>query len=197
MNWATAAEQAATHGESGYWQLALILAAIGFLGLFARWRKLRTPPPSTAKELRERDDDPNRYRDAADRAIVELLETSRSLNAQVDVKIRMLNRLVKEAGENCTRLEQLIAQARSVPLEAQTRKFSPRETIAIPDPEPKRDVASVEVKDTGNGDPKFVSDLHERIHRLQQAGKSISEIARATNLSTTEVEFFQKTFRNL
>lgn len=195
MNWAMAAEQAAGGGESGYWQLALILAAIGFLGLFARWRKMRTPPLPTTKELRERDDNPNRYRDAADRAIVELLETSRSLNAQVDTKIRMLNRLVKEAEDNCARLENLLSRARSVPFDGETRLLAP-EAHNI-QPKALRTEKPRETEKADKKEPKFLSDLHERIYRLQQAKKSVPEIARATNLSTTEVEFFLKTFKNM
>lgn len=191
MNLAMAAEQAASRGGSGYWQLALILAAIGFLGLFARWRKMRAPAIPTAKELRERDDSPNRYRDAADRAIVELLETSRSLNAQVDTKIRMLNRLVKEAEENCTRLENLLARAQKIPLDGETRLFAAETKVHVPEPVQQEKPRKPETQK-----PKFLSDLHERIFRLQQAGKTVQEIARATNLSTTEVEFFLKTFKN-
>lgn len=170
----TAGGTAADNG--GYWQLALILAAIGFMGLFARWRKARMPPLRTAKEIRDRDTDPNRYRDAADKAIVELLETSRVLNAQVDTKIRVLNRLVKDAEEECARLEKLLAAARG----------ATPETIAPQPPEPPP-AAAEEPKEPER--PKFLSELHERLHRLKSEGMTVEEIARATNLSTTEAEF--------
>lgn len=195
MDWATAAERAtATDGGSGYWQLALVLGAIGFLGLFARWRKLRTPIPPTVTELRERDEDPNRYRDAADRAIVELLETSRSLNAQVDTKIRMLNRLVKEADEQCARLEGLLARARSTSLEDETVQFIPEEEPLRPEPRISSRLSVAESGGGGEPGQRFLSDLHERIYHLRQAGKTVPEIAKATNLSTTEVEFIVQTF---
>lgn len=167
-----AAETAAESGGGGYWQLAMILAGIGFLGLFARWRRARRSPVVNTRELRSRDQEPNRYRDTADRAIVELLETSRALNAQVDTKIRMLNRLVKDAEDCCARLEKLLAIAADDGAAESRREPPPT------DPAP--------VKETG---PEFVSELHERIHRLRLEGKSVAEIAKATNLSTTEVVF--------
>ncbi|MCC8190100.1 MAG: hypothetical protein LIP77_05605 [Planctomycetes bacterium] len=161
-------------GGSGYWQLAMILAAVGFLGVFHRWRKRRTPALPRARELRERDQEPNRYRDAADKAIVEILETSRSLNAQVDAKIRVLNRLVKEAEDNIARLEAVLARA-NPPADAPPAATSDR---AADSPEPAAGRERV-----------FLSELHERIHRLSQEGKTDAEIARATSLSTTEVAF--------
>lgn len=183
MGWAWAAEAATDGGGSGYWQLIMVVAAIGFLGLFARWRKMRAPAVPSTRELRERDHEPNKYRDAADRAIVELLETSRSLNAQVDTKIRVLNRLVKEAEENIARLEKLLGEAKAVH-DGEGAKESPAvrkpEKVDAPPPEPEA--------------PRFLSDLHERIYVLRRDGKSVAEIAKATNLSTTEVEFIVKSF---
>lgn len=192
MEWVCAAE-AATGGQSGgYWQLALMLAAIGFLGLFARWRKARQPPVETAREIRRRDTDPNRYRDTADRAIVELLETSRTLSAQVDTKIRLLNRLVKDSGEQCERLEKLIAEARAV--DAPAKPASTRSAPANATPFDGDAPAEGEETVLLPPEPKFLSELHERIFRLRREGRSVAEIAKSTNLSTTEVEFIVQTF---
>lgn len=193
MDLVWAAETAdAAKDSGGYWQLALILAAIGFLGLFSRWRKMRKPVVIPAKELRERDENPNRYRDTADRAIVELLETSRVLNAQVDTKIRVLNRLVKEAEENCSRLEKLLAEARSE-LE---RPAGERAAGRGADPAGEKAGAAEAKKEEAApaSEPEFLSELHERIYRLKVEGRSVAEIARTTNLSTTEVEFIVRTF---
>lgn len=195
---AMAADRAAqAAGESGYWQLALIMAAIGFVGLFLRWRRMRPPPMQYAKEFRERDEDPNRYRDAADRALVELLETSRTLNAQVDTKIRMLNRLIKDAEEQCARLEGLMGLAKdAVPpangpagaADRGARSSRPTDSVRRAPSASRRVIAEK------NGGPHFLSDLHERIYRLREDGKTVAEIAKATNLSTTEVEFIVKGF---
>lgn len=189
MDYLWAAEAAASRETGGYWQLALILAAIGFLGLFARWRKAKQPPVVTAREMRARDDDPNKYRDAADKAIVELLETSRSLTAEVDTKIRVLNRLVKDAGDLCGRLEELIADAREI------RDGGPLPAAPMPLPgEAKRTPAAEEETVMLPPQPKFLSELHERIYRLRGEGRGVAEIAKATSLSTTEVEFIIHTF---
>lgn len=183
MGWACAAEVATDGGGSGYWQLIMVVAAIGFLGLFARWRKSRAPAVPTSRELRERDEEPNKYRDAADRAIVELLETSRSLNAQVDTKIRVLNRLVKDAEENIARLETLLAEAVAL---AEGEKTLPKPAAVDPAPPP-----APPPEPEG---PRFLSELHERIYRLRREGRNVAEIAKATNLSTTEVEFIVQGF---
>lgn len=176
MDLVWAAETAAGESGSGYWHLALVLMGIGFLGVFARWRKKRHVDAPKTGELRMRDQEPNRYRDAADSAIVDLLETSRSLTAQVDNKIRILNRLVKDAETHCARLEQLIEDAKRL---AEDGKPSPavraeeEDTVTCPPPQAK----------------SFLSELHERVFLLSEEGKSVSEIAKATNLSTIEVRF--------
>lgn len=177
-----AAEAGAKNGGSGYWQLALVLLAIGMLSLLARWRKAKAPPPApSARELRERDHDPDRYRSAADKAIVEMLEMSRTLNAQVDTKIRMLNRLVKDAEEKSARLERLLARA-GVAIE----DGKPPEREAPPSGEPAPSASGRLAKAQSGA---FVSDLQERIFMLHDEGKTVAEIAKATNLSTTEVRF--------
>ena len=173
-----AAEAAGSVGDgSSYWHLALILAAIGFLGIFARWRKRRAPQLPTAREMRERDHEPDRYRDAADKAIVELLETSRSLNAQVDTKIRMLNRLVKEAETAAAHLEKILAETRG------------QEVPPAEQPKTGENGASRESGRKPAPARTFVSELQERVYRLKEEGRNVAEIAKATNLSTTEVRF--------
>lgn len=181
--WSAEAAGAAETGGGGYWQLALILAAIGFLGLFARWRKARMPQIPTTKELRARDAHADRYREAADKALVDLLETSRVLNAQVDAKIRVLNRLVKDAEERAAKLESLLSAARA----------AEENGVSFPDSAVSGEEFSAGGRNTGESARTFMSDLHERIHRLKTEGRDSAEIAKATNLSTTEVEFIVRT----
>jgi signal transduction histidine kinase len=153
----------------GSWQLILILAAIGLLALFSRWRASRQPPPIALRELRERDGDPDRYRSQADRAIVELLETSRSLNAQVDMKIRTLNLLIQRAEEQALRLERILGEAG-------------RRT-------PEGDAASAKFSAPAAAFRPGLTDLQERVLRLREAGKSLTEIAKSSSLSVSEVRF--------
>jgi hypothetical protein len=166
-----AAETAGDGGGSGYWQLAMVLLAIGLLTAFGRWRKSRAPNAGFAKvkELRDRDREPHRHRDAADQAIVEMLEMSRTLNAQIDTKIRILNRLVKDAEDKTAALRKLLSETGAC-----MEKSEPRPENAHP---------------RAANDNGYQSDLHERIHRLREQGKTTVEIAKATNLSTTEVNF--------
>ncbi|MDR1535634.1 MAG: hypothetical protein LBU64_11175 [Planctomycetota bacterium] len=173
-----AAEIGAETFGGSLWQLALILAAIVLLGAYSRWRRARTPPPATLADLRKMDQTPERFRSLADQAIVDLLETSRTLNAQVDTKIRVLNRLLKDSEERAARLERLLAAAESLnpsPDAANSPPApadSPRPAAAAPD----RPAAAL-------------TELQRRILRLRDQGKTPREIAKATNLSTTEVGF--------
>ncbi len=183
--WAGEVAEASSRDTGGYWQLALILAAIGLLGLISRWRKANAPVVETAREIRSRDENPNRYRDAADRAIVELLETSRTLNAEVDTKIRVLNRLVREAEEQSARLERLVAVAEKREAASGPVAAEHEDTVFIP-PEPRPPAPA---GDAADAKPTFMSDLHERVYMLHRDGKNVQEIAKATNLSTTEVGF--------
>lgn len=182
MGYVWAAEAGAKAGGSGFWQLAMVLLGIGLLGLFGRWRKNRARPLPSAKELRERDQDPNRYRDAADKAIVEMLEMSRTLNAQVDTKIRLLNRLVKEAEEKTAALEKLLG------LTGQALEKNLEGNMAALKTEGEA-TTSASSRQRAELAKTFVSDLQERIFLLHNHGKTVAEIAKATNLSTTEVKF--------
>lgn len=179
MDFVRAAEAAVESGggSDGYWRLGLILAAIAMLGLYGRWRKARQPPLVEAKELRERDKNPNRYREPADRALVELVEAGREINAQVDTKVRFLNRLIKDADNRIARLEKLIADADGRGAgDAGSR--------------PKTDPAAEKVPETGgpSASRRFRSGLQARIVELRDEGKSVSDIARATGLSTLEIQ---------
>ncbi len=174
MNWVWAAEKASDSaaGSDGYWRLAMILAAIGFLGLLARWRRSKQKPPIPARELRERDQDPNKYRSASDRAMTELLEAGREITAQVDIKVRFLNRLIKDADSRIAKLEELVKQADSC---AETCGET-----SVPMPERRQ-------PEIGRSSGRYLSAVQERIVAMHDQGKSLSEIAKATGMSTTEI----------
>lgn len=176
MDLVAAAEPAAAAAASGsgYWNLAMVLAAIGVLGLFARWRKARRPPPADAKAFRERDQEPDKYREVSDRALVELIETGREINARVDNKIRMLNRLVKDAEQCIARLEKLVAAADNP-------------TPAPPSPAPAERGGDAGDLENG-GSRRFRSNLQARVVSLREEGKSVAEISAATGLSTIEIQ---------
>lgn len=166
-------------GTDGYWKLALILAAIGILGLLSRWRKARVPPQVPAKEMRARDQHPERYRDVADRALVELVEVGREINAQVDTKIRFLNRLIKEADDRIGKLEKLSAQIEM-----------PADAPAAMRQEPAAKAART------SGSRRFFSELQARVVDLHDSGRSVTDISKATGLSTVEIELALQNAKN-
>lgn len=179
-----AAEPASSGGSNGYLNLALILGAIGALGLFSRWRKSKRPPVPTLKELREREVNAGAYRDAADKALVDLIETGREINAQVDTKIRFLNKLVKDAETQIRRLEEILAKANG-------KESQPPPQEAVPPPAAARGSTRVSRESAGKtaGDASLPrTELHERIAALRAEGKNHAEIARAANLSLVEVQ---------
>ncbi|MCC8180285.1 MAG: hypothetical protein LIP23_05160 [Planctomycetes bacterium] len=179
-----AAEAARSSGSDGYWHLAMILAAIGLLGVFARLRRRNRGPVMTAKEYREMDKHPDRYRNAADKAMVEMLETASQLTAEVNTKCRVLNRLVKDAETQADRLEKLIAEARGVDAAAPAAAEAIARDIATEVRQPDVEKPPAQPQPAGGG-----SQILSRVGILRDQGKSVAEIAKATNLSTIEVTF--------
>lgn len=177
MDWAWGAEQAVADSgqQDGFWRLAVILGAIGVMALLARWRQRRNKdlPPRKAVDQRERFEREERMRNAADQALVELVETGREISAQVDVKIRMLNRLVKDAERLSERLEKLLFDA--------SQKLSEQAQREEPAPETTRKSSRVDAGLTER------SAKATRIVELHGQGKSIPQIARETGLSQVEV----------
>lgn len=78
-------------------------------------RNRSAPCPEPQPEIRRERHDPSsiRVRETVDRALVELVDTSREISAQIDNRIRMLNKLVRDADEERTRLESILAEIRA------------------------------------------------------------------------------------
>lgn len=165
---AAEAANAASNAQSGFWQLAMVLMGIGLLGIFTRWRKSRPGPVvRSAKEWRALDDDPDQYRSEKDKALVDLLETTREITAQVDTKVRLLNSLIREAENKITRLEKLLAvaaPAQTMPVEQQPARTSARQKTST------------------------MTGLQQRIMQMHAAGKTLEETASELGLSVTEVK---------
>ena len=187
-----AAESVAASGDgSGWWRVGLILGAIVMLTLYGRWRRARQPPSPTAKELRDRDNDPNRYRDTADRALVELLEASREITAQLDTKIRFVNRLVREADARSDRLESQLAEAKAAIDGLEKRRGAAG--VSVPGaggerPETGSAAQKPSEPDKTSASKRFRSALQARIVALRDEGKDVSGIAKATGLSILEIQ---------
>lgn len=103
----------------------LMMAVIAFLYMLPRWRKRWESPESDRggiAEVRERAEVQAKMRSVADRALVELLETSREISAQIDTKIRILNKLVRDADVQASRLERLLGAIKHDEGEGKTSK---------------------------------------------------------------------------
>jgi len=140
------------------------LALFFFVLVFSVWmaRRARRPaaPVSRPEPVREAGE---KVRRTADAALVELLEAGREMHAEVDTKIRLLNKLIKNADAEAKRLEALLRLAR---------------------PEVLPPAPPVEVQKAAEPLPE----LPTRIAALRREGKTPAEIARELRLSITEVQ---------
>ncbi len=184
--------------------IAALAVAAPYLTRLAR-QKTGSPPEAPP---RDPDEWPShqRIRRTADKALVELVETGREISAQIDTRIRILNKLVREADEAASRLERLQGsrsgeslpeQAESTPArngDTDARKaVSPPETADAPTAEPAGTVpeggAGPESAQgpTAGGRSVSRSALHDRVAALAAEGRSAEDIARDLRLSTSEV----------
>ena len=175
--WAAEATVENANYSDSLWRLGMVLAAIALLAMYARFRKARQRPlPPPAKELREIAADRGRYHDPADRALVELVEAGREINAQVDTKVRFLNRLVKDADDRIARLESLLAAVDGLNRGGEG------------DPGPGSRIGEIPDAGLSSASRRYRSGLQARIVSLKNEGRNISEIASATGLSIVEIQ---------
>ena len=159
----------AESGSSGDWLLALTIALALFF-IFRLWPRRRLAPSEPAGEA----DAAMRIRQAADKALVELAEVGREVSGRIDTKVRILNRLTKEAEAQIKRLEQLLqAAGRAVPPAGEEAKSS---SASAP--------RAAAVDDTHGA----ARELHERVLQLSREGKTPAEIARLTRLAIQEID---------
>ena len=148
--------------------LLIVVVVLAVITPFLVRRGRRRPPAQLPEEPRPQiSREALGVQQAADEALVQLLETGRQIQAQIDTKIRVLNKLIKDADTQADRLQSLIEAVEDEPA-------PPEESTTVT--EPKR---------TKSG--RWVSDIHARIEALKDQGRSPAEIARATRLSVQEV----------
>lgn len=123
-------------------------------------------------DIRERAANAGRIRSTADQALVDLLETSREISAQIDTKIRILNKLVRDADAKCKRLEKLLGM--------------PEDSVSPP----RVGTAAEEQPHEGarSRSGRLVTNMQSRIANLANEGRSLAEIAHITHLSPQEVK---------
>ena len=131
-----------------------------------------------------------RARPTADRALSDLLETSREINAQIDTKIRILNKLVKDADREARRLERLQGRTAGAADEQETETAGAAGTTepAAVSPEDTTGDPEERARPSGaNESRRRWRAMRERIEHLQGEGRAPAEIARLTRLSLQEV----------
>ncbi len=183
-------------------QLALmvvvVLLAIMAPRMIMRSRKSRSR--SDLAELRRRLDAAEQGSAAqrsANQALTELLEASRDINAQIDTKIRVLNKLVKDADNEARRLERLLGVSAGAPevgaaVDGLPAGYDDRAPVAI------SHATGVEAGDVLPGKPtssqsaRRCRDLCARVSRMQSEGRSSTEIAQITGLSVQEVSMLSQ-----
>ncbi len=192
---------AASEVGSGLETLLLILGIIGLV-LVVPYMLRRGRRGAAASAAPSISDAHGRFRATADKAMVDLLETSREISAQVDMKVRLLNKLVKDADRESRRLEKLLEAAGETrtldriraeydvaaePTASPAPATPPAPAPSAP-PVPETPLPPAEEAfnpRTKSG--RWRSDVKSRVADLRAAGKEVAEIARITRLSTTEI----------
>ncbi len=172
MPWEEAALFLAESSDGDNWLLALTLA-LAVLLIFRLWPR---PRPAARSDPESEADAALRIRRSADKALVELAEVGREISGRIDTKIRILNRLSKEAEAQIKRLELLLrAAGREVPPAAEEENTSSATSS-------RRLATVIDEAD------KTARELHERVLQLSREGKTAAEIARLTRLSIQEID---------
>lgn len=157
-------------GGAIFW-IVVFIAGIAVVAMMIRRHARKS---AVFDDPRRQDSAEGELRHSMDRLLVELQEASREINATIDTKTAVLNKLIADADK---RIEALKA-AETAPAPARCESApEPPPTAAPRRPEP---VERDEVRRR--------SVLEHEIHRLADAGKTELEIARLTGLPRGEVE---------
>ena len=110
MDLAWAADAAGgSDGGGSTWSLVWIaLGVVMIVFITRRQTRLADQRAAARNAPRPIADDGENARRAVDQALVNLADMSREISAQIDTKIRLLNRLVKDADDCIRRLEALL-----------------------------------------------------------------------------------------
>ncbi len=160
-------------------------------------------------------------RDGADQILVELAEMSREINAQVDTKIRVLNKLIRDAEKVVKRYEELQGNAARPKAKPETVKAvqAPKNKAVSADSKDKAEIklpaaesqrqqslkAEVEQENpVGNAADipansetgVWQRSVGAKIKELRDKGYEVGDIARKTRMSVAEVTLMLEMFKN-
>lgn len=194
------AATAEVESGSAYGSWLAIAAVIGALIIMPRILK-RNRMERKLLEKQYQNETKNRLdvKDHADRILVDLVEAGREINAQLDTKMRMLNKLIKDADAVARRLEngqcahsagqnnaEKIILNTGVDSSSDTKKEAKLPTYQ------ERELAAEKEKDTDSDSVltksgRWKVDVRSRIEKMYKEGREADEIARLARLSVAEV----------
>ncbi len=170
----------------------------------------------TAEQIKSLRSGPN-IKNKADEILVELAEMSREINAQVDTKIRVLNKLIRDAEKVVKRYEELSARQEQGKLEPERKELSAgseppakrdQAEIVLPVADAEKDkdgaeeaesesavAASGAATDNTSVTGVWQRSIGEKIIELDAKGYDINEIARKTRMSVSEVSLMLEMYR--
>lgn len=176
-------------------------------------RKIRHERNALARQETKTIENRPNIRNQADSVLVELAEMSREINAQADTKIRVLNKLVRDAEMAVKKYEELIerrerlagVEGGSLPLaekeeggnlSADAAQIRIEQDISGANSGGKPDSDGVKGNDSPGHNKRSATTadsgvwqdtVGNKIRNLHNMGCDVSEIARKTRLSTSEV----------
>lgn len=199
-------------GAAFDWKMLLPFAVVFLLLLLMPkiLRKNREERRRLEKQINNEVTNRLNVKSEADAILVEVYETGREINARLDNKIRLLNKLIKDADALVSRLEKaqgISATAIAVgadeiacaavdetavierdQVSAQSeRSCVDRQASSVAVDRVAEPAPSVEPQQDANGSGRWKADMRSRIAGLSAEGRDASEIARITRMSLAEV----------
>jgi len=156
-----------------WWPLALFLAGLFLVMVLPRLVARRSRPPDDPMEKHATHEE---LRQSMDRLLVELQETAREINATIDTKVIVLNKLIEQADERIETLKGLERGGEHASRDAE-----------VPPGCESENKASGEEELSGERAKRRL-ELEREICRLADEGKTDLEIARLTGTPRGEVE---------
>ena len=208
------AAESSFSGLSPFIAFAFVIGIMAFMPRIIRKirRERRALEQQETKELLNRP----HIKNNADEILVELAEMSREINAQVDTKIRVLNKLIRDADRLVKRYEELTAEKQNLqrPVHAESGSSPVKDEVGITDKaeiklagleeavadntfkekvESETDAGASEITTSETG--VWQRSVGAKIQELHDKGYNVSDIARKTRMSIAEVTLMLEMFK--
>ncbi|MBP5232426.1 MAG: hypothetical protein J6333_03365 [Planctomycetes bacterium] len=189
-------------GKTMLFMAGVVVLAFVILRLSSKAREERR---ALERERERAPEDASAVKSQADKIMVDLVEAGQEINAQLDTKMRVLNRLVRDAEGVAARLEQHLRrleelQNGSAPhpgltvhptptAPAHPQSFDPNKDTVLMNPPPGRpSINSANVNLQSNTESgRWRTDIRQKIEQLHRESRTPTEIARMLHISLSEV----------